>query len=148
MLYSNTYLVTASIKHSQQLSVKELIVQKTIPYPDFIELGIRSNHWNMPCSQSYLASTTYLCRSRSFTTARITVNLITWSTRRIMHLLINENQDVWCYCRGDNSGKMIQSESGDCKTEWFHNYCVSEWKFNRYQNENGCVLTLKRKLLL
>ncbi len=32
-----------------------------------------------------------------------------------MHLLINENQDVWCYCRGDDSGKMIQCESGDCK---------------------------------
>lgn len=36
----------------------------------------------------------------------------------------DHNQDVWCYCRAEESGEMIQCESGDCKIEWFHIECL------------------------
>ena len=36
----------------------------------------------------------------------------------------DENQAVWCYCRAEKSGEMIQCESGECTIEWFHTSCL------------------------
>lgn len=36
----------------------------------------------------------------------------------------DHSQDIWCYCRTEESGEMIQCESGECNIEWFHTACL------------------------
>ena len=36
----------------------------------------------------------------------------------------DENQDVLCYCRVEDSGEMIQCENGGCTIEWFYTSCL------------------------
>ncbi len=31
----------------------------------------------------------------------------------------NSAQEIWCYCREPESGKMIMCENSSCKIEWF-----------------------------
>ena len=33
-------------------------------------------------------------------------------------------QRVWCYCRKEEHGQMIQCESGHCEIDWFHTDCL------------------------
>ena len=44
----------------------------------------------------------------------------------------------WCYCNGEESGKMIDCENDNCSVQWFHVECL------RIKHKHGIVLSVGR----